>query len=73
MFTSISKADYEGQGFDVTAIDEFIVGMGGIQTETIEKTLQLGYKGIGVLGGVWNTANPVEHFKSIKTTFYALV
>jgi len=73
VFTSISKADYEGRGFDVTAIDEFIVGMGGIQTETIKKTLDLGYKGIGVLGGIWNTENPIERFKSIKEKFYSLI
>ena len=58
VFSSISKEGYEGRGFDVTNIDKTIVGMGGINTETIAETIQLGYKGIGVLGGVWNTENP---------------
>lgn len=66
VFSSISKEGYEGRGFDVTNIDKPIVGMGGINTETIAETIQLGFEGIGVLGGVWNTENPVESFKRIK-------
>ncbi|CAM1341848.1 thiamine phosphate synthase [Tenacibaculum aestuarii] len=66
VFSSISKKGYEGRGFDVNHIDKTIVGMGGINTETIQKTVALGFQGIGVLGGVWNTENPVESFKNIK-------
>ena len=66
VFSSISKKGYEGRGFDVNHIDKPIVGMGGINTETIAKTIQLGFEGIGVLGGVWNAENPVESFKKIK-------
>lgn len=66
VFSSISKKDYEGRGFDVNHIDKTIIGMGGINTDTIEKTLALGFQGIGVLGGVWNAENPVESFKNIK-------
>lgn len=73
VFSSISKEGYEGRGFDVNHINKKIVGMGGINTETIQETLQLGFNGIGVLGGVWNTENPVESFKSIKKKFELLV
>ncbi|WP_298997636.1 thiamine phosphate synthase [uncultured Tenacibaculum sp.] len=66
VFSSISKEGYEGRGFDVNHIDKTIIGMGGINTDTIQKTLELGFQGIGVLGGVWNTENPVESFKNIK-------
>ncbi|WP_440069572.1 thiamine phosphate synthase [Tenacibaculum discolor] len=66
VFSSISKKGYEGRGFDVNHIDKTIIGMGGINTDTIEKTLALGFQGIGVLGGVWNAENPVESFKNIK-------
>lgn len=69
VFSSISKKGYEGRGFDVNNIDKTIIGMGGINTATIAKTIQLGFKGIGVLGGVWNTENPVESFKSIKIEY----
>ncbi len=66
VFSSISKKGYEGLGFDVNHIDKTIIGMGGINTDTIQKTVALGFQGIGVLGGVWNVANPIESFKNIK-------
>jgi len=62
VFSSISKVGYEGRGFDVNNIDKTIIGMGGVNDETIPEVLKLGYKGIGVLGGVWNTENPVDSF-----------
>jgi len=72
VFPSISKKGYQGKGFNVTAIDKFIIGMGGIQSKTIEKTFKLGYKGVGVLGGVWNAKEPVKEFLKIKNTFEQL-
>ena len=66
VFSSISKKGYEGRGFDVNHIDKTIIGMGGINTDTIQETIELGFQGIGVLGGVWNAENPVESFKDIK-------
>lgn len=69
VFSSISKEGYEGRGFDVNAIDKVIIGMGGVNSETIPSVLELGYKGIGVLGGIWNVENPLESFKSIKEQF----
>jgi len=72
VFSSISKKGYEGRGFDVTHIDKTIIGMGGVNAETIPKVLALGYKGIGILGGVWNTENPVGSFKEIKQTYNAI-
>ncbi|MDE1206120.1 thiamine phosphate synthase [Tenacibaculum larymnensis] len=72
VFSSISKKGYEGRGFDVNHIDKTIIGMGGINTDTIQKTLELGFQGIGVLGGVWNAENPVESFKKIKRYYEEL-
>ncbi|CAM1361765.1 Thiamine phosphate synthase [Tenacibaculum soleae] len=69
VFSSISKKGYEGRGFDVNHIDKSIVGMGGINKETIAKTIDLGFKGIGVLGGVWNAENPIESFREIKNQY----
>ncbi|WP_299013452.1 thiamine phosphate synthase [uncultured Polaribacter sp.] len=69
VFTSISKKGYEGKGFDVNHIDKVIIGMGGIHSKNIQETLQLGYKGIGVLGGIWNAKNPVESFVQINTVY----
>lgn len=69
VFSSISKKGYEGKGFDVNHIDKMIIGMGGINDNTIKETIQLGFQGIGVLGGVWNTENPIESFKNIKEEY----
>jgi len=69
VFSSISKEGYKGRGFDVNHIDKLIIGMGGINSDTIKKTADLGYKGVGVLGGVWNTENPVESFVKLKSTY----
>lgn len=69
VFTSLSKEGYEGRGFDVNHIDKTIIGMGGVTSENIESFKTLGYKGVGVLGGIWNSAHPVEAFKDIKKRF----
>lgn len=69
VFSSISKQGYKGKGFDVNYIDKLIIGMGGINANTIAKTMELGFKGVGVLGGVWNTNNPVESFIELKKEY----
>ena len=69
VFSSISKQGYEGRGFDVRHIDKTIVGMGGVNSETIGKTLALGFRGVGVLGGVWNAEHPIESFEVIKRQY----
>ncbi|WP_405293293.1 thiamine phosphate synthase [Algibacter sp. Ld11] len=73
VFTSISKVGYEGKGFDVNHIDKFIVGMGGINPDTVAQTFKLGFKGIGVLGGVWNSKTPVESFIELTTTYNTII
>ncbi|MDH7446057.1 thiamine phosphate synthase [Aquimarina sp. 2201CG14-23] len=66
VFGSISKKGYEGKGFDVTHLDEVVIGMGGINEATLQKTYELGFKGVGILGGVWNTEDPVTSFVQIN-------
>ncbi|PKV48416.1 thiamine-phosphate pyrophosphorylase [Aquimarina sp. MAR_2010_214] len=65
VFGSISKAGYEGKGFDVTDLNEFVIGMGGINENTLQATFDLGYRGVGVLGGIWNTEDSLQSFKMI--------
>jgi thiamine-phosphate pyrophosphorylase len=69
VFTSISKSGYIGRGFDVNNLGKAVIGIGGITADNIIKTKALGYKSVGVLGGIWNTDNPVESFKKIKDSF----
>jgi thiamine-phosphate pyrophosphorylase len=69
VFTSISKQGYKGRGFDVNHIDKKILGMGGVTSKNIESFKSLGYKGVGILGGIWNSHTPVETFKKINRYF----
>ncbi|RXP59419.1 thiamine phosphate synthase [Lutibacter sp. HS1-25] len=69
VFSSISKQGYAGRGFDVTNSSKKIIGMGGINISTIKDTLKLGFKGIGVLGGVWNSENCLERFLEIHQQY----
>ena len=47
--------------------------MGGVSEETIAETLKLGFKGVGVLGGIWNANDPIKSFKGIKKNYEATV
>ncbi len=69
VFGSISKAGYKGKGFDVTDIKKHVVGMGGINESTLQATFDLGFKGVGVLGGVWNSENSLESFSQIYNAY----
>lgn len=73
VFSSISKKGYNGRGFDVNEIDKLIIGMGGIDVETIARAIELGYKGIGVLGGVWNAENPIKSFVQLKRKYKSVI
>jgi len=69
VFSSISKQGYLGRNFDVNHIDKLIIGMGGVNVDALPETFKLGFKGVGVLGGVWNTENPIESFKDLKEKY----
>ncbi|MGY5351946.1 thiamine phosphate synthase [Wenyingzhuangia sp. IMCC45533] len=69
VFSSISKQGYEGRGFDVNHINKTIVGMGGVTTENLGEFDKLGFKGVGVLGGIWNSKSPIEDFKLMNSHF----
>ena len=66
VFSSISKAGYRGKGFDVTQLTHTVIGMGGINTQTIADAHALGYAGVGVLGGIWNSNDYVESYLAIQ-------
>lgn len=69
VFSSLSKMGYEGRGFDVNTIDKTIIGMGGVTAENSTSFKTLGYKGVGVLGAIWDSHEPVEVFVNIKSNF----
>lgn len=69
VFHSISKPGYTGRGFNVQHIEKTIIGMGGVTTTNINEFKKLGFKGVGVLGGVWNSVDPIESFKKMNDYF----
>lgn len=69
VFASISKEGMTGRGFDVNDINETIVGMGGVRADNLSEFDALGFKGVGVLGGIWNSNDPITVFKKMKQHF----
>ncbi len=69
VFAAISKSTMQGRGFDVGHINKFIVGMGGINAQTIPAAIALGFQGVGALGGVWNAKDPIRAFNEMKDAF----
>ncbi len=69
VFGAISKPGYEGRGFNVSHSTKPIVGMGGINAKTTPEALGLGFKGVGTLGGIWNTEDPVKAFLEIQEAY----
>tara|TARA_B100000809_G_scaffold265794_1_gene325770 strand:- start:9188 stop:9775 length:588 start_codon:yes stop_codon:yes gene_type:complete len=69
VFSSISKKGYKGRGFDVNPIDKIIIGMGGVTTKNLAEFDALGFNGVGVLGGIWNSKTPVADFKLMYNHF----
>lgn len=66
VFSSISKQGYEGRKFDVSHSSKKIIALGGIQTDTVETTFDLGYQGVGILGAIWQSKTPIANFKEIQ-------
>ncbi len=69
IFSSISKEGYEGKGFDVNTIDKLVIGMGGVTTSNLNAFTKLGFKGVGVLGGIWKSTTPILNYKKMKQYF----
>ena len=66
VFSSISKKGYEGRGFNVNHIDKRIIGMGGVTKNNLSEIQKLGFQGVGVLGGIWNSKTPIDDFKAMQ-------
>ena len=65
VFTAISQPNMKGRSFDVTNIEVPVIGMGGVHAKNISHVKKLGYKGVGILGGVWNANDPLASIKTL--------
>ncbi len=67
-FDSISKVGYLGKGLFpipewVLKKDMKVIALGGITPERISLVKKSGYSGIGMLGFIWESADPVAQFR----------
>lgn len=69
VFNSISKKGYKGKGFDVSNLNKNIIGMGGINENNMQWAYKLGFKGVGVLGRIWNSETYIQNFKTILKAY----
>ena len=72
VFDSISKKDYTGKMFDVSASRKKIIALGGIQSENVAEVNSLGFKGVAALGCIWNSENPVQAFQQLNQAYQSV-
>ncbi|QOG02594.1 thiamine phosphate synthase [Flavobacterium sp. MDT1-60] len=69
VFKSISKENYHPEKDLFAALKSRtnfktkVIGLGGIDSENIKKTLENGFNDVALLGSIWNSENPVKQFK----------
>lgn len=69
VFKSISKENYHPKKDLFAALKSRtnfktkVIGLGGIDSENIKKTLENGFDDVALLGSIWNSENPVKQFK----------
>jgi thiamine-phosphate pyrophosphorylase len=76
VFDSISKPGYKSN-FDLPALSpalhamknkgQKIIALGGIDVNKIETVRKAGFSGVGLLGSIWQSENPVATFKQIQS------
>lgn len=66
VFDSISKAGYLGKGFNINHVNKKLIGLGGVNANNVQKSIKLGFKGVAVLGSIWNTMDYLASFATMK-------
>jgi len=71
IFESISKVGYKSTFNDdslirgLTKTKYNVLAMGGVTHDNIEKVKEFGFKGFGLLGTLWQSADPVKEFLKV--------
>jgi thiamine-phosphate pyrophosphorylase len=76
VFNSISKQGYtstisKDRKLPVTTTK--LIAIGGIKENNIQNALQIGFKGVALLGTIWQSNDPVNSFQEIKKTWNSIV
>lgn len=69
VFDSISKTQLKGKNFHIHTSVKPIIALGGITTKNMKVARNLGFKGVAVLGSVWQNNDPLKAFKAIEKTY----
>ncbi|MCK9402513.1 MAG: thiamine phosphate synthase [Chitinophagaceae bacterium] len=75
VFNSISKQGYhatlpDGFVFPVLANHPEVIAIGGIHAGNMQKVVQMNFRGIAVLGTIWqNPDKSIEQFKAVQTAW----
>lgn len=76
IFNSISKEDYHSSlnvieaNKTIKKIKIPIYALGGISSKNIAQLRNTHFKGIGVLGFIWNSITPIENYNKLKKELY---
>jgi thiamine-phosphate pyrophosphorylase len=71
IFDSISKIGYKNTFSEATLKEGLsqtqfqVIAMGGVMYDVLDKVKDYGFHGFALLGGLWNSPDPVEEFKKI--------
>jgi thiamine-phosphate pyrophosphorylase len=75
VFNSISKQGYtstisEDRKLPVT--NTKLIAIGGIKENNMLDALQMGFKGVALLGTIWQSHDPIKSFQEIKKTWNSI-
>ena len=72
IYPSISKQGYSSEINHLEAIQQRtnfsaeLIALGGISPENVQRTLEIGFDNVALLGTIWNSDNPLENFKKCQ-------
>lgn len=72
VFDSISKAGHKASPFDWSQLPAKrkvkVIGLGGISAKNCHEVLKMGLDGIGILGSIWKSENPLLAYQQFTNT-----
>jgi thiamine-phosphate pyrophosphorylase len=78
IFDSISKQNYRS-GFNKEELKEFlknnnteIIALGGVDENTIQDAIEMGFDGVAVLGAIWLSKDPLKKFVALQKSLEAI-
>lgn len=65
VFSSISKKGYTAKKFKAPATRFPVIALGGVDGHNISLAVKWGYKGVAVLGAIWQKDDPAAYFEKL--------